>query len=717
MKKWGFFFSAFIFVSQGFGQIQLDAFTRSVCALWAQMGKAPAGLSTVSIEGKTYVSAIAKTSDEPLQLPAGIRIGSRIGQIVTLKIPTDQPFSWIGLSGLTYLEFAQKVKPQLEKARKDVRADSVHAGLGLPAGFTGKDVYIGVTDWGFDYTHPFFFDSAMQETRIVAAWDQFKAAGPAPSGFGYGTSYTGHAALQQAKTDTSNIYGVHYHGTHVAGIAAGNGYGTTHIGLAPGAQLLMVTFLVDAGAVLDAFQWMKQQADLAGKRLVINMSWGLYHMGTMDGTSLLSQAIQQYANQGVIFVTSAGNNGDVAFHLQRNFQQDSLRTRVETYPFSAHNDLFGQSILAWGTPQKPFVAGIEFYNSSGQFLMQTPRLSTNWNGFLDSTFVLGTDSVRVIWTADAAHPLNQRPHMRIRVQCKNSGWRVALFAQAQEGEVHFWNVTDLETDVGNWGMPFSNQGFSGWVQGNRDFGIGEPACAAAAISVGAYVSEYTLGTSSVFGGQLAQFSSRGPLITGAMKPDITAPGGDVISAINRFTDDTYPAGGFVNFQGQNYPYAPLSGTSMAGPVVAGVVALMLEAHSGLSYQQVRDILFETARQDNKTGVIPDTGSTRWGFGKVHAWRAVYRALEVASLPPVSNKQQAILFPNPSQHEVKIQLPEGWTEAYLTLFHVDGRIRLEETLVTSSSQFSTKDWNVGLYTGWLRYGNQRIPVKLSVSANP
>lgn len=717
MKKWGLIGAALVWISQSFGQVQMDAFTRSQCEIWTKQGKAPAGLSQVRIRGKNYVSAIGKTMGGAFSLPQGVQLGSQIGDIITLKIPVDQPFPFSGFHGLAYLEFAQKVKPELEKARKDVRADSVHAGLGLPAGFTGKDVYIGVTDWGFDYTHPFFYDSAMQETRIVAAWDQFKTAGPAPNGFGYGTSYTGHAALQQAQTDTSNIYGVHYHGTHVAGIAAGNGYGTPHVGMAPQAQLLLVTFLVDAGAVLDAFQWMKQQANLAGKRLVVNMSWGLYHMGTMDGSSLLSQAIQQYASQGVIFVTSAGNNGDVNFHVQRNFQQDSLRTRVETYPFSAHADLFGQSILAWGTPQKPFTAGIEVYNSSGQLLLQTPRFSTNWNGFLDSTWVLGNDSLRIIWTADAAHPLNQRPHMRIRVQSKNATWRVALFAQAQEGEVHFWNVTDLETDVGNWGMPFSNQGFSGWVQGNRDYGIGEPACASAAIAVGAYVSEYTLGTSTVFGGQLAQFSSRGPLITGAMKPEITAPGGDVISAINRFTDDTYPTGGFVSFQGNNYPYAPLSGTSMAGPVVAGVVALMLEANPGLSFLQVRDILIETARQDSKTGVLPDSGSTRWGFGKVHAWRAVYRALEVASIHPTLEQLQAYAYPNPTQQLVHIALPASWKEAYLTLFHTNGRVVLEETKVTHDTLLSTKQWADGVYTGWLRNGNQRIPIKLVVSANP
>ena len=63
----------------------------------------------------------------------------------------------------------------LDKAVKDVRADSVHLGLGnLPEGYYGNDVIVGVTDWGFDYTSPVFYDTALQQTRIIAAWDQYK---------------------------------------------------------------------------------------------------------------------------------------------------------------------------------------------------------------------------------------------------------------------------------------------------------------------------------------------------------------------------------------------------------------------------------------------------------------------------------------------------------------------------------------------------------------
>ena len=104
-----------------------------------------------------------------------------------------------------------------------------------------------------------------------------------------------------AGCDTANIYSYATHGTHVAGIAGGSGAGTIYRGLAFESQFLFATFLVDEGAVLDAWDWMYQKAQSAGKRLVVNMSWGLYHIGTLVGNSLLSQAIDGYSALGVVF--------------------------------------------------------------------------------------------------------------------------------------------------------------------------------------------------------------------------------------------------------------------------------------------------------------------------------------------------------------------------------------------------------------------------------
>ena len=51
--------------------------------------------------------------------------------------------------------------------------------------------------------------------------DQYRQAGPAPGGFGYGTFAETEAEYQMMGSDTSNVYGYSTHGTHVAGIAGG----------------------------------------------------------------------------------------------------------------------------------------------------------------------------------------------------------------------------------------------------------------------------------------------------------------------------------------------------------------------------------------------------------------------------------------------------------------------------------------------------------------
>ena len=44
----------------------------------------------------------------------------------------------------------------LHRAVVDGRVDSVRMAINLPQEYTGQGVIIGITDWGFDYTHPVF---------------------------------------------------------------------------------------------------------------------------------------------------------------------------------------------------------------------------------------------------------------------------------------------------------------------------------------------------------------------------------------------------------------------------------------------------------------------------------------------------------------------------------------------------------------------------------
>lgn len=607
------------------------------------------------LNGKEYVSFLARKSNtfNKAGLNAqNIMVGAEIGEIVSVKYPLSLLDQLSSDSNFEYIELAGMVKPMLDRVPWDVRADSVWMGYGLPQGFSGNEVLIGVQDWGFDYTSPMFYDTLLANSRILAAWDQFKTSGPAPATYGYGTEYSTFADLQAAGADTANIYSYATHGTHVAGIAGGSGAGTEYRGITFESNFLFATFLVNEAAVLDSWDWMYQKAQAEGKRMVINMSWGLYHMQSIDGTSLLSQALDNYSNLGVVFCTSAGNNGSTPFHIKKDYVNDTLLSRIDFYSSATLTTLWGQSIHMWGEPGESFSSGIRVLNNLNQIVGESQWYSTaTTTNYVDTFVVIGTDTVFFNLSADAAYPTNGRPQTRLRVKIPPSGYKIILKSEGT-GTVHYWNVTELTSDVGNWGMPFLSLG-SDYTAGNDQYGIGTPACSNSAISVAAYAAQYYTGGGTLVGGAGANFSSVGPLITDSLKPDIAAPGIQVASSISSFTDAAYSTLATVDFNGRTYPFSRFNGTSMASPVVTGVSALILDANQFLSPQQVKEIIIATARTDQFTGVIPPEGDTKWGFGKVNAYAAVQMALDMVGVNEIAKTYDWIVSPNPAQNEITL----------------------------------------------------------------
>lgn len=669
MKKYLLFFLILSTLRFTYSQVKLDALDRDDLKLiqsklseqnWeaneAQLERYP----ITKIKQKFYFSFLGKINQQfnPQNLSElGVIVGKPIGSVVSLKVPLNQLATITSLPGLESMQIAAKIENLLDKAVKDIRADSVHAGIGLPQGYTGKDVYIGITDWGFDYTSPMFYDTTLSESRIIAAWDQFKTSGPSPIGFNYGTEYASPQSILAAESDTSNIYNYGTHGTHVAGIAAGSGAGLAYRGVAFESKLLFVTFTFNVASVLDAWEWMYQKALADGKRLVINMSWGIYHFGTLDGTSLLSQAITAYTDLGVIFVNSGGNNGNVNFHLKKTFSNDVLKSKIDFYDYNANANMWGQSIHSWGEVGNNFSNGIIVTNSVGLVLVESPYYATNNTpSYIDTFIVAGLDTIWYNISADAIHPLNNKPQMRLRVKNTNTSLKILLKSTADTGIVHYWNLTELTNGVGNWGMPFSTSG-SGTSAGNNLNGISEPACSDDVITVAAYASQYSASNGTLVGGGIASFSSIGPRYDGVMKPDISAPGVAIISSISSYTDAAFTSSGSVNFNGRTYHFAKFSGTSMSSPMVAGVAALILDANPYLSARQVKEIIMETARQDNITGIIPVEGSTRWGAGRVNAYAAVKLALQTIGLEEPANDLMWSVFPNPVANDLHFTIVE------------------------------------------------------------
>ncbi|MFT5724280.1 MAG: minor extracellular serine protease Vpr [Bacteroidia bacterium] len=621
----------------------------------------------------------------------GIRMGSQVGDIVTLY-GVDLDVKVIrNVAGIKHVRKARTLNPNMNRAIPDMRVDSVYQGYQLNQGYTGKNVLIGITDWGFDYSHPNFYDTALQYSRIVAAWDQFKTSGPHPMDYNYGTEYTSESEILAAQSDTAGIYDYAYHGSHVAGIAGGSGAGTNYRGVAYEAGFLMVSLRLDEAGALDAFAWMKQKADELQMPLVVNMSWGLYYIGSMDGTGLLSEAIDNYSKQGVIFVTSAGNNGGETFHIKKSFDKDTMWSGVG---FNTYTNplMWGQSISMWGEPGEMFNVELLVLNSNNEIIHTSPTYGTNVaDNYIDTFVVINADTVFYNLTKYDKYEFNDRPTMRLRIRERSSAIKVALRSHAKSGTVHYWNVVELTNDAGNWGGTFEVW-LPGWSKGDDEYSLGDPASTKSVIAVGAHTSEVRLQNGNVVGGRQANFTSKGPTLDGRRKPEISAPGVSVASSVSSFTTQNFTQLQSVEFNGRQYPFSRISGTSMASPAVAGVVALMLQANPNLTEVDVKQILKMSARLDNNTGTIKDTSDLSWGWGKINASKAVHIAESWIPIIIVPINEHKTVYPNPASDEIRYGSQQNET---CKIYSMQGQL-LSEGKISVELAMDVSFLNAGTY---------------------
>jgi len=638
--------------------------------------------------GSWFASAAALINvdqlDEQRLKDLGVRINSRLEDLVTLRFPVERFSELVNVPGLRYMDTGFGLSPELEHALRDTRADSVQAGLGgLPQAYTGEGVVIAIIDWGFDYTHPVFRDTSFTELRLTKAWDQNKNAGPAPQGYDFGTEYAGQAALLAAQQDTLYVFGPSSHGTHVGGIAGGNGAGSVHRGIAPDAELLFVSLRRDAAGFIDAITWIRNHAESVGKPFVVNMSFGS-HMGPHDGTLFENVAMDQMAGPGRVFVGSGGNNGTGNFHLDHTFAspEDTLRTVVN---FGSSTGHWGQAVAIWGEPDAAFSMALRFTDNANNLRYETDYYHTADSPLLTDTLVLAPgDTIIIRLAGEEASMLNNKPNMVLQVR-RTSTTKVILQVAAEAGQVHLWNVQRLGNRFTNWGVAFGNN-YPGARAGDNLYALGEPAgVGQSVITVGSHRAEQQgLGGNIIYGTR-SSYSSRGPTVDGRIKPDISGPGEAVRSSVNSFDPANSNPAFTVEVDGTLFPFATYSGTSMSAPAVTGVVALMLQANPWLSAEQVKDIIKETARLDSRTGAIGPEGSLDWGWGKVDALAAVLAAATFVSTPEIQAEPDGVLaYPNPTDGQLWV---EGMDPREVRMYSTNGALVLERSIQQGGGRLS------------------------------
>lgn len=522
----------------------------------------------------------------------------------------------------------------------------------LTQAYDGTGVIMGIIDTGIDFNHPDFKDNS-GNTRINFIWDQTVATPTtAPMPFGYGQEWT--AAQINASVCTHSDLAHWGHGTHVSGIAAGNGKANgTHEGVAPKTDLIVVAvdFNSYGPVISDAVKYIVNKATAAGKPFVINASVGDYY-GSHDGTDLETKLIEALiANiPGRVLVGAAGNAGNVKFHTQNivtptdtNFTFLNAAIGTMYYWLYADTASIKNVKYSMGVNRPNFtdLGRIGFKNYNYGYTLQSDTIKNNNNriGIIQSAASVNADGVYELF-------------LRILPDSANYFWRIE---STGTGKFDAWNFDFVST-----GLPTTAQypkmtkytmpdTVSSMVSGFQ--------CSDNIITVGNYVNlntyydvNNTLQTTTEVTGELSASSSCGPTRDNRVKPEVAATGASIFSCI---------ALGMQSNLITNAPAAVAQGsfhvigggTSASSPVVAGLAALYLQAHPTYTNKQVRQAIISCSFKDSFTGTaLPDY---KWGYGKLDGFSTFTCAVPTGIQ---SNHQltENKVFPNPFTRQTTFQ---------------------------------------------------------------
>lgn len=549
----------------------------------------------------------------------------------TVRLTLDALQRLAKQQGVEYIQITSGATQMLNLARQEAGTDQLHKGTDLPKAYTGEGVVVGVVDAGFDYMHAAFRRPADGALRIKRVWEQGATTldgASAPAKYGYGIELNTPELIEKAQGDSDS----NSHGTHVAAIAAGSDAykDGAYVGNAPDADIVLVALDLNASTNADisnAVQYIFDYADEVGKPCVVNLSLGNQD-GPHDGTSTFDTMTDAMQGPGRLIVGAAGNHRTDAFHIDHTFATADaapLRTFVK-YKVAPSNSVSGGTIEIWGEKGVDFTVDIAAYST---FNKKDARSTTVYpaEGVTDVDF--GKYATGTWKVASEVSPLNGKPHVVLTSALTSirNNYAIALTVTPKTaGRVNIWSDNTylaLESrDIEGFSAPDAASSTLCEIGGTGK----------RILTVGSYTTrnEYTTNggqqaTLQETVGDLSSFSSYGPTVDGRMKPNITAPGCFIISAVsnNDASGNLMYAEYNENF-GRYNQYGYMQGTSMASPFVAGIVATWLQAYPQLTPEQLHEIVQNTARKDSFTATAPDSN---WGYGKINALDGLRQCIE------------------------------------------------------------------------------------------
>lgn len=489
-----------------------------------------------------YSGDISRLADEN----RGIYVEPLSNEYAILQVPQDMIDE---IAAVPEIEYIEKPKSLYFSLIRGIQASCILPVRRPPLQLSGRNVITAVIDSGIDYFHP-DFRNPDGSTRILSIWDQTltpRAGESAPYEYRRGVEYS-KEEIDQALSAGSEIEGLQIvpsrdasgHGTHVAGIAAGNGRASNgrYRGVAYESDILIVKLgypkenaFPRTTELMTALDYVIQKSIEYQRPVAVNVSIGNTY-GGHSGTSLLETFIDDISNYGRnVICIGSGNEGAARGHTRGTLREgfsEEIQLAVAPYEPSL-------SLQIWKSYADD--VDISLVAPSGTRVGPIQKILGTQRFSIDDTQVLlyyGEPSPYSPYQEIYISFLPERDYI-------NSGiWRVELLAgRIVYGQYDMWLPSQTVLGAG-----------TGFLYPSEETTLTIPSTASGVITVGAYDANTM---------QTVDFSGRGyTRQTNQIKPDLAAPGVDITSCA--------VGGGYVE----------ATGTSMATPFVTGSSALLMQ---------------------------------------------------------------------------------------------------------------------------------------------
>lgn len=578
---------------------------------------------------------------------------------ITAQIPVDRLASICRLPGVVDVELSRMIELCTDTTLSVTHAGQVINGndYELPKGYDGTGIIVGLIDMAFDFQHLAFRQAEDQSrTRIVRVYNSSDETGH-PVKIGSNTLPGSVFMGEQIDTLTTDFKG-NIHGTHTASIAAGthyNGYG----GMAPGADIVLCALkslqynAISETDISNCIKYIYSYADSVGKPCVISLSGG-NKSGAHDGKDKIGKVVAQNTGPGHIYVNSAGNDGDLDLYTYGPATPDKPYSILIGNHYDNADDSYCYSYTWVDTwvrycRLKPIMQYHILDKETGHIVWKSDYLTTSKT--IDSSEFgdyFEPDDANAPSHIEGTHTINtnhMKYHMSIttrNMRCKSyyrdetgkvisryqigvSFYPPSVMSPNQADSCYFdswvctstgcvtpYDQTVYLDNVTATGDTVTQAIYNYYAVPSPDASVHSFVINDSIISVGGYVARagYTCMTGAPnitppsWVGNYTSNSSyqrQGMGPTGKALPTVTAPSYNVVSALNRYYSHVHELSALAVMKiGDGHFWGVMSGTSVAAPTVAGIIAQWLQINPNLGPNDIKNIIAETAIKDEFT---------------------------------------------------------------------------------------------------------------------